>query len=141
MRVRLDHIGIAVKDLEAGSEFWRLLGLEQGGDESVQSQGVNVRFFESHDPTDSGSHRPPRIELLEATGPDTPIGRFLTRHGPGVQQVAFRVDDLESLLLRLSSAGVRLIDRTARTGAGGCRMAFVHPESTGGVLVELVQDE
>jgi methylmalonyl-CoA/ethylmalonyl-CoA epimerase len=131
--IRLDHIGIAVNDLESGSVFWKLLGLCQGDDERNDEQGVDIRFFET-DGADAA-----RIELLAPTGEDTPIARFLGKKGPGIQQIAFRVDDLESLLLRLKAEGVRLINETPSQGAHGSRIAFVHPSSTGGVLVELLE--
>ena len=134
MGIRLDHIGIAVNDLESGSKFWNILGLNQGEDETNHEQGVDIRFFN----TESGD-KPPRIELLAPTGEDTPIGRFLSKRGAGVQQIAFRVDDLDTLLTRLISEGIRLINDTPSEGAGGSRIAFVHPSSTGGVLVELLE--
>jgi len=134
MNIRLDHIGIAVPDLESGSAFWRILGLLESEDELNEDQGVNLRFFAT-DPAEE----PTKIELLEPTGPDTPIGRFLERNGPGVQQVAFRVDDLDTLLTRLIEADIRLINSTPTSGAHGSRIAFVHPKSTGGVLVELLE--
>ena len=134
MGIRLDHIGIAVDDLESGSVFWKLLGLNHGEDERNDEQGVNIRFFE----TDQGTN-PTRIELLSPTDDDTPIGRFLNKKGAGIQQIAFRVDDLESLLSRLKAEGVRLINDTPSVGAHGSRIAFVHPSSTGGVLVELLE--
>ena len=134
MGIRLDHIGIAVNDLDSGSKFWRILGLTQGEDESNNEQGVDIRFFN----TEFGE-RPPRIELLAPMGEDTPIGRFLSKRGAGVQQIAFRVDDLDALLVRLIGEGIRLINETPTEGAGGSRIAFVHPSSTGGVLVELLE--
>ena len=134
MGIRLDHIGIAVDDLESGSAFWQLLGLIQGDDERNADQGVNIRFFE----TELGTNAT-RIELLEPIGEDTPIGRFLNKNGAGIQQIAFRVDDLNSLLTRLKGEGVRLINETPTEGAHGSRIAFVHPSSTGGVLVELLE--
>ena len=134
MGIRLDHIGIAVNDLDSGSKFWRILGLTQGEDESNNEQGVDIRFFN----TEFGE-RPPRIELLAPMGEDTPIGRFLSKRGAGVQQIAFRVDDLDALLVRLIAEGIRLINETPTEGAGGSRIAFVHPSSTGGVLVELLE--
>ncbi len=136
MGIRLDHIGIAVNELDSGSGFWKLLGLIPGEDECNDAQGVNIRFFE----TDQGTNAT-RIELLAPTGPDTPIGRFIQKKGVGIQQIAFRVDDLDSLLVRLLSAGVRLIDETPTEGAQGSRIVFVHPSSTGGVLVELLEYE
>ena len=134
MGIRLDHIGIAVNDLDSGSKFWRILGLTQGEDESNHEQGVDIRFFN----TEFGE-RSPRIELLAPMGEDTPIGRFLSKRGAGVQQIAFRVDDLDALLVRLIGEGIRLINETPTEGAGGSRIAFVHPSSTGGVLVELLE--
>ena len=137
--VTLDHIGIATESLVDGSPFWTLIGLTQGAqDERVEDQGVTTRFFA----TDEGLQRPPaKIELLEPTGPDTPIGRFLERRGPGVQQVCFRVGDLEGMIQHLMANGVHMIDETPRKGAGGMRIAFVHPKSTGGVLVELASKD
>ena len=136
--VYIDHIGIAAHQLDDNSEFWRLIGLAQADqDETVQDQGVPTRFF-STSPLHTTSPVP-KVELLEPTGDDTPIGRFLQKRGPGVQQVCFSVGDLSGLLVHLSSNGVRLIDETPRMGAGGKMIAFVHPSSTGGVLVELSQ--
>ena len=136
MGIRVDHIGIAVNDLDSSSEFWRLIGLEQGNDELNVEQGVNIRFFGSEQGTDAT-----KIELLSPTSTNTPIGRFLEKNGPGVQQIAFRVDNLQELLDRLKSAGVRLINETPTSGAHESQIAFVHPSSTGGVLVELLQYE
>ena len=134
MGIRLDHIGIAVDDIESGSVFWKLLGLIQGDDERIDEQGVNIRFFS----TEHSKHGV-KIELLAPTGEDTPIGRFLKKKGPGIQQIAFRVDNLDSVLSKLKGEGVRLIDETPTEGAHGSRIAFVHPSSTGGVLVELLE--
>ena len=136
MGIRVDHIGIAVNDLDSSSEFWRLIGLEQGNDELNVEQGVNIRFFGSEQGTDAT-----KIELLSPTSSNTPIGRFLEKKGPGVQQIAFRVDNLQELLDKLKSAGVRLINETPTSGAHESQIAFVHPSSTGGVLVELLQYE
>lgn len=136
MGIRVDHIGIAVNNLDSSSEFWRLIGLEQGNDELNVEQGVNIRFFGSEQGTDAT-----KIELLSPTSTNTPIGRFLEKKGPGVQQIAFRVDNLQELLDKLKSAGVRLINETPTSGAHESQIAFVHPSSTGGVLVELLQYE
>jgi len=137
--ITLDHIGIATESFDQSTPFWSLLGLVQAqADERVDEQGVVTRFFT----TDDSDGRPPaKIELLEPTGPETPIGRFLERRGPGVQQVCFRVGDLEGLIQHLIDHGVRMIDEVPRKGAGGMRIAFVHPASTGGVLVELASKE
>ena len=136
MGIRLDHIGIAVDDLDSGSAFWKLLGLNQGEDERNDEQGVNIRFFETEQGTNAT-----RIELLAPTAEDTPIGRFIKKKGPGIQQIAFRVDDLDALVVRLMAEGVRLIDEIPAEGAQGSRIVFVHPSSTGGVLVELLEYE
>ena len=134
-RVRLDHIGIAVDSLDEGELFWRLLGLIPSGEDEVNpEQGVNIRFLESA--TDS---EPPRLELLEPTGSETPVGRFIDRRGVGVQQLAFEVEDLSGLLVELKQAGIQLIGDVPAAGAAGTRIAFVHPKSTGGVLVELLE--
>ena len=136
--IRIDHIGIATHQLESGSTFWRLLGLNEGPeDELVSDQGVTTRFFATA-PVKEGEH-PAEIELLEPTDEDTPIGRFLSKRGPGVQQICFRVGDLTGLIEHLMSNGITMIDETPRIGAGGKSIAFVHPKSTGGVLVELTQ--
>ena len=136
--IYIDHIGIAAHGLDDNSDFWRLIGLVQGEqDETVADQGVTTRFFSTSTP--DADAPVPKVELLEPTGDDTPIGRFLEKRGPGVQQVCFSVGDLSGLLTHLAAHGVRLIDKTPRIGAGGHMIAFVHPSSTGGVLVELSQ--
>jgi methylmalonyl-CoA/ethylmalonyl-CoA epimerase len=136
MTIHLDHIGIATDSLEEGSTFWRLLGLfESDEDELNEEQGVSIRFF-STSPEEGFT---PRLELLEPTSEDTPIGKFLDRKGAGIQQICFRVSDLASMLKHLKTNGVKLIDEEPRKGAGNTLIAFVHPHSTGGVLVELSQ--
>tara|TARA_Y100001954_G_scaffold222433_1_gene259708 strand:+ start:135 stop:575 length:441 start_codon:yes stop_codon:yes gene_type:complete len=136
--IHIDHIGIAAHDLDDHTSFWNLLGLHQGEhDEIVEEQGVTTRFFSTSSP--KLKMEPSKIELLEPTGQDTPIGKFLSKRGPGVQQVCFSVGDLKGLLNHLTENGIRLIDKEPRKGAGGKMIAFVHPASTGGVLVELSQ--
>ena len=135
MKIYLDHIGIACENLDQASKFWNLIGLLQGDDELVEDQGVVTRFF-STSPNDPST---PKIELLEPTGHDTPIGKFLSKRGPGVQQVCFRVENLEAMIELLVDNGVMMIDTKPRSGAHGALIAFVHPKSTGGVLVELAQ--
>ena len=136
--IHIDHIGIATNSLDEGSTFWLLLGLVEGAsDETIADQGVKTRFFSTspiHEST-----KPSKVELLEPTGENTPIGRFLDKRGPGIQQLCFSVGDLIGLLAHLSEHGVRLIDEVPRKGAGDAWIAFVHPSSTGGVLVELSQ--
>ena len=134
MGIRLDHIGIAVNDLEQGVKFWELLGLTTSKEvETNEEQGVKILFLST---TEGPS---PDIELLEPTGPDTPIGQFISKRGPGIQQLAFEVDDISQIISQLQSNGVEMIDEIPKNGAGGNKIAFVHPKSTGGVLVELVE--
>ena len=133
MSIRIDHIGIATDNIEQATKFWTVLGLIQGRDETNDEQGVNIRFFG----TDSGDS--PKIKLLEPLGRDTPIGKFLDKRGPGIQQLAFEVDDLKATIAHLIGADICMIHETPMDGAHGTKIAFVHPSSTGGVLVELVQ--
>lgn len=128
---QIDHLGIAVRSLEEASRLYRdVLGLECVGTEEIPSQKVRVAFFQLGEV---------RIELLEATADDSPIHKFLKRRGPGFHHIAYRVADLSAVLTELKAAGMRLIDETPRDGAHGMRIAFVHPESTGGVLTEFCE--
>jgi methylmalonyl-CoA/ethylmalonyl-CoA epimerase len=128
----IDHVGIAVPDLEAAiAEYRRLLGVEPSHRERVEDQGVEEVLF----PVGSSY-----IQLLGALGPDTPVGRSLAARGPGVHHVAYRVGDVEAALAHLRDEGARLIDESPRPGSRNTLIAFVHPRSTGGVLVELVQE-
>jgi len=128
---RIDHIGVAVDDLdEAVSLYSERLGMPVQHRETVEQQGVEAVLLgvgESH------------VELLSPLGPDTAVGRFLERNGPGVHHVAYGTDDIESALEDARAAGLALIDERPRTGIRGSRVAFVHPNSTGGVLTELVE--
>ena len=127
----IDHVGIAVADLEAAvAEYERLLGVAPAHRERVEDQGVEEVLFAA------GSSF---IQLLGALGPDTPVGRSLERRGPGVHHVAYRVEDIDAALDHLRTEGVRLIDDMPRAGSRNTRIAFVHPTAMGGVLVELVQ--
>ena len=131
MRARLDHIGIAVGDLAQALAFYRdALGLEVEPPEEVPSQRVRAHFVPVGEAT---------LELLEPTSPESPIAKFIEKRGPGVHHVTLRVDDLGDALARLKARGVRLIDQEPREGAEGALIAFVHPASTPGVLVELKQ--
>ena len=135
-RIEIDHIGIATHKLEEGSKFWTILGLKsQGEDDHVEDQGVTTRFF----PLSSSEFKQPNIELLEPSGPDTPIGKFLAKRGEGIQQLCLSVDNLEQMINHLIDNGINMIDETPRKGAHDSIIAFVHPKSTGGVLVELKQ--
>lgn len=131
MTEKLDHIGIAVENLEQSVAFYRdVLGLELHGTETVEEQKVKVAFFPVGDT---------EIELLESTDPDGPIAKFIAAKGQGVQHLAFRVKDIEATLADLKARGMRLIDEKPRYGAGGAKIAFLHPKATNGVLVELCQ--
>ena len=128
---RVDHIGIAVKNLEEAVNFYETaIGLKAVGYETVEEQKVKVAFLPCGDS---------ELELLESTEPDGPIARFIEKNGPGIQHIAIRVDDIDKALEELKEKGVRLIDQTPRYGAGNARIAFVHPKATGGVLLELTQ--
>jgi methylmalonyl-CoA/ethylmalonyl-CoA epimerase len=129
--LRVEHIGIATRSIAEALGFWRdALGLEVKHTETVEEQGVNVAMLPAGEP---------RIELLEPTGPDSPVAKFLEKRGPGIHHVAVRVADIRAALARLKAEGARLIDEEPRAGAGGCLVAFVHPSASGGVLLELVQ--
>lgn len=132
MKAELDHIGIAVDDLDAALAFYSdALGLEVDATEDVPSQGVRAHFVRV------GSAA---LELLEATTDESPIRRFVTRRGAGIHHITLRVDDIAAALARLKARGVRLIDETPREGAEGALVAFVHPAGAHGVLVELKQE-
>jgi len=138
MRIRLDHIGIAVNDLDSGEKFWNLLGLmSKGEDEEVEDQGVITRFL----PISSEPQEPAMIELLQPTGDETPIGKFISKRGVGIQQICFEVEDIHLMIKQLLESGIRMIDESPRIGSKNCLIAFVHPKSTGGVLVELSQKQ
>ena len=130
--MKIDHIGIATRGIEESLGFWRdALGLEVGHTETVEEQGVRVAMLPAGEP---------RVELLEPTGPSSPVAKFLEKRGPGIHHVAVRVDDIRAALARLRREGARLIDEEPRVGAGGCLVAFVHPAASGGVLLELVEE-
>jgi len=126
---KIDHIGIAVKDLDVALKFWEgALGLKAVETEVVEEQKVKVAFLPTGDS---------EVELLESTSPDGPIAKYIEKNGEGIQHIAFRVDNLEQRLAELKEKGVRLIDEKPRRGAGGAKIAFLHPKSTFGILVEL----
>ena len=131
--MKLDHIGIATHQIEEALALWRdTLGLQVESTEEVTQQGVRIAMLpvgETH------------IELLEPLSATSPVGRFLEKRGPGIHHVAIRVADIRASLASLKEKGTRLIDETPRTGAGGCLVAFVHPSSANGVLLELVQHD
>ena len=129
--VKIDHLGIAVNSIDDGKNFFSdILGLEFEGTETVQEQKVTTAFFPVGDS---------EVELLESTAPDGPIAKYIEKKGEGIQHIAFRVENIEEALSELKEKGVRLIDETPRKGAGGAKIAFLHPKSTHGVLVELCE--
>lgn len=128
----IDHVGIAVEDLDASvADYRRLLGVEPAHRERVEDQGVEEVLFAV------GSSY---IQLLGALGPDTPVGRALATRGPGVHHIAYRVDDVSAALTHLRTEGARLVDEAPRPGSRNTLIAFLHPKAIGGVLVELVQE-
>jgi methylmalonyl-CoA epimerase len=131
MFTRVDHIGVAVEDLDASLELYeRDYGMKLVHRETVVEQGVEAVLL------DVGENH---VELLAATGPDTPVGKFLAKKGPGMHHVAYQVQDIEATLAALKAAGLRLIDETPRTGIRNSRVAFLHPATAGGLLTEIVQ--
>jgi methylmalonyl-CoA epimerase len=128
---RIDHVGVAVEDLEASISLYEgTLGMPLVHREVVTEQGVEAVLLDVGD-----GH----VELLSPLGEDTPVGKFLARKGPGLHHVAYAVADIEATLEELAGAGIELIDESPRTGIRGSRVAFVHPRSTGGVLTEIVE--
>ena len=135
-RITIDHVGIAANSLDEGSRFWELIGLmKQGEDDFVEEQGVITRFY----PLSSIADDVTNVEILEATGPKTPIGKFLEKRGPGIQQLCLAVDDLEAMIRHLLENEIQMIDTVPKIGAHNSLIAFVHPKSTGGILIELKQ--
>ena len=130
--MKIEHIGIATRALDEAVGFWRdALGLQVQEIEEVAEQGVRVLMLPLGET---------RIELLEPTGKDSPIAKFLEKRGPGIHHIAVRVPDIRATLADLKERGARLIDETPRVGAGGCLVAFIHPSTTNGVLLELVEE-
>ncbi len=128
---RIDHIGVAVEDLDAAVSLYReRFGMAQQHRETVEEQGVEAVLLEVGE-----GH----VELLQPLGADTAVGKFLQKNGPGMHHVAYQTDDIESTLRSVRETGLRLIDEEPRTGIRGSRVAFLHPKATGGVLTEIVE--
>ena len=131
--MKINHLGIATKGIEEALKFWEnALGLENVHTETVEDQKVRVAMLPLGES---------RIELLEPTSEDSPISKFLEKRGGGIHHIAVEVDDIEAALAKLKSEGARLIDEKPRVGAEGCLVAFVHPSSANGVLLELVEEK
>jgi methylmalonyl-CoA/ethylmalonyl-CoA epimerase len=129
--LKIDHIGIAVKSIDPAKQLYNeLLGLSHAGNETVAEQKVATAFF---------SVGNSEVELLESTSPDGPIAKYIEKKGEGIQHIAFRVEHIEEALAELKAKGIRLIDEKPRRGAGGAKIAFLHPQSTFGVLIELCE--
>lgn len=129
--LKIDHLGIAVNSIDDGKNFWsEVLGLEFEGAETVEEQKVTTAFF----PVGESE-----VELLESTSPDGPVAKFIEKKGQGFQHVAFRVANIEEALEELKAKDIQLIDQKPRIGAGGAKIAFIHPKATGGILVELCE--
>ncbi len=129
--LKVDHIGIAVKDLEASIDFYETaLGIKSQGIETVDEQKVRVAFLPVGDT---------EVELLESTAPDGPIAKYIEKKGEGIQHLAFKVDSVADAIEAMKAKGYRMIDETPRYGAGGAKIAFCHPKSTNGVLIELCE--
>lgn len=129
--LKIDHLGIAVNSIEDGKNIWaEAFGLTFEGSETVEEQKVTTAFF----PVGESD-----VELLESTAPDGPVAKFLDKKGEGIHHIAFRVENIEAALEELKEKGIRLIDEKPRKGAGGKKIAFLHPKATNGVLVELCE--
>lgn len=128
---RIDHIGVAVEDIDAAIELYREgFEMKLAHRETVESQGVEAVLLDVGD-----GH----VELLAPLGPETPVGKFMAKNGAGLHHVAYAVDDIDAALERIAAAGIQLIDSEPRTGIRESRVAFLHPRSTGGVLTEIVE--
>lgn len=131
MVMKVDHIGIAVKNLEESLKFYQdVMGLDLAGTEVVEEQKVKVAFLPIGDT---------EVELLESTDADGPIAKYIDKKGEGIQHIAYKVENIEEAIEGMKAKGVRMIDEKPRYGAGGAKIAFCHPKSTNGVLIELCQ--
>ncbi|MGB5157596.1 methylmalonyl-CoA epimerase [Desulfobacterium sp. N47] len=129
--LKIDHIGIAVNKVDERKNFWTdVMGLSHTGSEVVEEQKVLTAFFPIGES---------EVELLESTAPDGPIAKYIEKRGEGIQHIAFCVEDIDAALDELKAKGIKLIDEKARIGAGGARIAFLHPKATNGILVELCE--
>jgi methylmalonyl-CoA/ethylmalonyl-CoA epimerase len=134
---RIDHIGIATNNLNDASKFWQLIGLDSGEDHINLEQDVKIRMFYGKDENSNKTYS--KVELIEALSDNSPIAKFIQKRGEGIQQLAISVKNIDNLISNLRDSGIRMINKESTIGAGGHKIAFVHPESTGGVLVELVE--
>ena len=129
----VNHVGIATHSLDESETIWKTLGFTPMKDETILDQGVKIRHMKGSGETS--------VELLEPLSEDSPIGKFLSKRGPGIQQIAVNISDLDSKILELRSIGVRMINNEPVKGSSGKRIAFIHPSSCDGTLIELVESE
>jgi len=134
---RIDHIGIATTSIDEASKFWSMIGLEADSDHINIEQDVKIRMFYGKDKDGNKTHS--KVELIEALSEKSVISKFIERRGEGIQQLAISVDNIDSMVINLQNNGIRMINKEPTIGAGGHKIAFVHPDSAGGVLVELVE--
>ena len=130
--VKVDHIGIATKSIKDSSLIWEILGFTESEEEIIADQGVKVKIYSADEGT--------KIELLEPLGEETPIAKFIKKRGPGIQQLAISVSDIKKTILNLKRTGIKLINEIPTKGASGNLIAFIHPSSAGGILIELVEE-
>jgi methylmalonyl-CoA/ethylmalonyl-CoA epimerase len=128
--LKIDHLGIAVNGIDEAKNLWKTLGLDLAGTETVKEQKVTTGFF----PVGESE-----VELLEPVDSEGPVAKFLEKRGEGIHHVAFRVENIEAAIEELKQKGIRLINEKPRTGAGGAKIAFLHPKSTNGILIELCE--
>ena len=129
--LKIDHLGVAINDIENGKSFWTdALGIECEGSETVEEQKVTTAFF----PVGESE-----VELLQPVSDDSPVAKFIAKKGEGIHHIALQVENIEAALVELKEKGIRLIDEAPRQGAGGARIAFIHPAATRGILVELCE--
>ncbi|MCP2507405.1 MAG: VOC family protein [Candidatus Thalassarchaeaceae archaeon] len=131
-KISVDHIGIATESIEISKIFWNLIGFKDSSNHIVENQGVKVQYLTG----ESGA----KIELLEPLFSESPVGRFISKNGPGIQQLAVTVSDITGLIIKLKENGIILINDAPTKGADGRLISFIHPKSTGGVLVEIIQE-
>jgi methylmalonyl-CoA/ethylmalonyl-CoA epimerase len=130
--VKVDHIGIATKSIKDSSLIWEILGFTESEEEIIADQGVKVKIYSADEGT--------KIELLEPLGEETPIAKFIKKRGPGIQQLAISVSDIKKTIHNLKRMGIKLINEVPTKGASGNLIAFIHPSSAGGILIELVEE-
>lgn len=131
-KISVDHIGIATESIKISKSFWNLIGFKDSSSHIVEDQGVKIQYLTG----EKGA----KLELLEPLSSHSPVGKFITKNGPGIQQLAVTVSDITGLIIKLKENGITIINDIPTKGADGKLISFIHPKSTGGVLVELIQE-